>query len=677
VTRLLLPATRLMEQLRLLPKFLLVTLMFMLPLLLVTGLLFNELQKSIAFTEQEQDGLRTLAKVEQLNILMQQQRALRHMELGTNSKLQGPMTQVQGAIKNKLGELEQDLGQFQQLGLSEQFAAIKKNWPALLGNTELKAKESYAQYSALIAQIEKFKAGIADRTRLRLDPESNTHYLALILLDQLPELNQHLLNIAGRGASYIDTGLLEANEEVLLASTVTLGKLDLSALSGKFDALFYDTPQWQAQLKPQLTALPLAASFFERATNEVLKSLDQTSGEKFFGAAQQSVQALQGLSNAATQLLDAQFERRIAAYMLRRDLIMAGVIAVLVIAGYLLAGVYLSFKSEIRFLGNAVESAAAGDLSQQSVSHGKDEISTLVSAFSHMNLSLAQLIADVRNSARIITVASREIALGNGDLSRRTESQASSLQETASSMEELTTTVSKNTLNAAHANQLVLSASDFAVRGGRVVNDVVQTMDSIKASSARVVDIIGVIDGIAFQTNILALNAAVEAARAGEQGRGFAVVASEVRGLAQRSASAAKEIKQLIGDSVGKVEAGGRQVADAGRAMSDIVDSIKEVTQIVGGIASASQEQSSGIAEINKAISHIDSITQQNAALVEQAAAAAESLQQQADSLAQAVSVFKLAESLEVVPAPVALTHRQPSARALKGSQAQRLMHQA
>jgi len=235
-------------------------------------------------------------------------------------------------------------------------------------------------------------------------------------------------------------------------------------------------------------------------------------------------------------------------------------------------------------------------------------------------------------------------------LSSRTESQASSLEETASSMEELTATVKQNADNARQANQLVVSASDFAVKGGNVVGQVVQTMGSIKESSRKIVDIIGVIDGIAFQTNILALNAAVEAARAGEQGRGFAVVAAEVRNLAQRSAGAAKEIKALIGDSVEKVDTGSRLVDEAGQTMEQIVTSVKHVADIMSEITAASQEQSAGIGEINQAITQMDEMTQQNAALVEQAAAAAESMQEQAALLAEAVAAFKLDDSARQQP---------------------------
>jgi methyl-accepting chemotaxis protein len=288
------------------------------------------------------------------------------------------------------------------------------------------------------------------------------------------------------------------------------------------------------------------------------------------------------------------------------------------------------------------QSVAGGDLTSRIEARTTDETGMLLEALKGMNDSLVKIVSEVRTGTDTIATASGQIASGNQDLSSRTEEQASSLEQTAASMEELTSTVKQNADNARQANQLAVSASEVAVRGGSVVSQVVDTMGSINASSKKIVDIIGVIDGIAFQTNILALNAAVEAARAGEQGRGFAVVASEVRSLAQRSAAAAKEIKTLIGDSVDKVEEGSKQVAEAGRTMDEIVGSVRRVTDIMGEITAASQEQTSGIEQINQAITQMDQVTQQNAALVEEASAAAQSLQEQAGSLVQAVSIFKL-----------------------------------
>jgi methyl-accepting chemotaxis protein len=296
----------------------------------------------------------------------------------------------------------------------------------------------------------------------------------------------------------------------------------------------------------------------------------------------------------------------------------------------------------LEFGVRAARSIASGDLTQDIEVNSSNEVGGLQVALRDMNESLIKIVRQVRLGTDTIFTASREIASGNMDLSVRTETQAGTLEKTASSMQELTSTVNQNAENARRANQLALSASEVAVRGGAVVAQVVQTMDSINTSSRKIVDIIGVIDGIAFQTNILALNAAVEAARAGEQGRGFAVVASEVRSLAKRSADAAREIKGLIDDSVAKVDAGGALVHQAGETMGEIVTSIRDVTDIMGSIANASAEQTAGIERVNDAISEMNKVTQQNAALVEEAAAGAQSLEDQAGHLEQVVGVFKL-----------------------------------
>ncbi|MDO8652286.1 MAG: methyl-accepting chemotaxis protein [Undibacterium sp.] len=296
----------------------------------------------------------------------------------------------------------------------------------------------------------------------------------------------------------------------------------------------------------------------------------------------------------------------------------------------------------IKNAGIVADYIASGDLTHEIIVKSQDEVGALLQSLKQMQENLLNTVTKIKQGTEIITVASREIASGNADLSSRTESQASSLEETASSMEELTSTVKQNADNARQANQLVVSATGVAIKGGAVVGQVVVTMGSIKESSRKIVDIISVIDGIAFQTNILALNAAVEAARAGEQGRGFAVVAAEVRNLAQRSASAAKEIKILIGDSVDKVDQGGKLVDEAGKTMDEIVSSVQHVADIMSEITAASQEQSLGIEQVNMAITQMDELTQQNAALVEEAAAAAESMEEEAIALAQTVNIFKM-----------------------------------
>ncbi len=337
-----------------------------------------------------------------------------------------------------------------------------------------------------------------------------------------------------------------------------------------------------------------------------------------------------------------------AAADVKRDIALARKVLLGLGAAALVAGIMFarlisrSITAPLKRAVGIAETVAAGDLTSQIADAGSDETGDLLRALRTMNDNLQGIVAEVRLGTETISTASSQIASGNLDLSARTEQQAGSLEETASSLEQLTSTVKQNGEHARQASQLAAAASDVALKGGSVVSEVVETMGSINESARKIVDIIGVIDGIAFQTNILALNAAVEAARAGEQGRGFAVVASEVRSLAQRSAGAAKEIKILIGDSVEKVENGSRLVQQAGSTMDEIVASVKRVTNIMSEITVASHEQEAGIDQINRAMSEMDTVTQQNAALVEEAAAAAGSLNDQADGLAQVVSVFKV-----------------------------------
>ncbi|HSV54151.1 MAG TPA: methyl-accepting chemotaxis protein [Burkholderiaceae bacterium] len=350
----------------------------------------------------------------------------------------------------------------------------------------------------------------------------------------------------------------------------------------------------------------------------------------------------------------------------RMSTIKIGASAMVVIVLCILGGAYWLIRSILQPLSQANALAARiaeGDLSAQIEAHRHDEFGDLIRSLMAMNNSLGRMVHQVRQSTDSIATASAEIATGNHDLSARTEQTSSNLQQTASSMDQLTSNVRQSADNAQQASALAARASTVAEKGGAVVQQVVATMQDINASSKKISDIIGVIDGIAFQTNILALNAAVEAARAGEQGRGFAVVASEVRSLAQRSAGAAKEIKELIGASVEKVESGARLVADAGSTMGDIVQSVKRVTDIIGEITAASSDQSQGIAEVNQAVGNLDQMTQQNAALVEQSAAAAQSLREQADQLTQVVAVFKINATAHHVT-QAAIQHAHDSARA-------------
>jgi len=461
---------------------------------------------------------------------------------------------------------------------------------------------------------------------------------------QLSEVQRNLLRIRLR----VDASLLNPTPEAIKGA---LG--EVSSGTQEIDGL------WKAYMATYLTPeeTALAKSFEEaRAKYEqgALKAVVDAMNAGNLDEARRLVsttmipqyapvrKAIEGLINLQLDVAKQEFETAVARYdRIRTGSVTAIVLSLVfafVVGGALVRGITRSIEQAME----AANAVAQGDLSREIRSQGRDEMAHLLRSLATMQDGLRQVVNRVRQGSESVSTASAEIAQGNSDLSARTESQASALEETAASMEELGPTVKQNADNARQANQLAQSASTVAVKGGEVVAQVVDTMKGINDSSRRIADIISVIDGIAFQTNILALNAAVEAARAGEQGRGFAVVAGEVRNLASRSAEAAKEIKQLINDSVGRVEQGTELVDQAGHTMQEVVASIRRVTDIMGEISAASAEQSAGVSQVGEAVTQMDQATQQNAALVEEMAAAASSLRSQAQDLVQIVGVFKL-----------------------------------
>ena len=413
-------------------------------------------------------------------------------------------------------------------------------------------------------------------------------------------------------------------------------------------AIFNDIANWRAKQKPiQASIVALAAT--DQAAAIAMIAKDETPvWRNMRGPLTKFVKAKDDAVAVTRADMEAFTNKMITISLVLAVLAMVSGIALM---GWLIANVMKQLGGEPDYAGRVAQAIAEGDLSVP-VQLERNDADSLLFSIDAMRLRLSHTLNEVQQAAQSVNVGAREISMGNADLSSRTESQAASLEETATSMEEMTSTVHQNADNAQQAKQFGKSASDIAEKGGAVVGKVVETMASIKDGSRKIVEIISVIDGIAFQTNILALNAAVEAARAGEQGRGFAVVAGEVRTLAQRSAAAAKEIKELIGDSVNRVDAGSLLVDEAGATMQQVVTSVQAVTSILDEIAAASQEQSSGIEQINLAINQMDEVTQQNAALVEEAAAAAQSMQDQAERLAAAVAQFKLA-SAATVPAGI------------------------
>ena len=633
------PAVALMQRLRLLPKFVVVCHVVLVPLVLVSALLLNELQKSIAASEAERAGAATIMQVHDIARLVQQHRGAEHLRLSNRA----PATD--GAMRNAITQRIAALaarppGAGAVSGLAP-WTAVREGWSALAAaQPTASARESMARHTAVLAALRALAVTVADRSGLSLDPVAESDLLISASVHTLPELAESLSLIAARGSAYIDTGLFEANEDQLVNATAMVARHGLERAAGGLA-----NPDARQAIRGAL-------AFLDRTRDEVSNSYNQTSGSQYLAAGSAAADRLHALGAAALAELDRMLAARAERQALHRNLVLAGIGAALLLAGWLFAGFYISFSRDIAHLNHAVQRAAEGDLTVRMRSHANDEIGDLVNAFGRMASALAGLVTDIRAGAATIGQATQALAHGNAELSGHTEAQAGALSETVGSMGSLSASVKRSAAHAASGRELVGAAAGVAARGVRAVGDVVDTMASIRASSHKISDIIGVIDSISFQTNILALNAAVEAARAGEQGRGFAVVATEVRSLAQRSAGAAREIKQLIGTSVATVDTGNALVATAGSTIGELARAVGQVEHLIAQMDEAGRLQASELVQLEDAIARIDAMTRRNGELVGHARDGSELLHVETDELARAVSMFTLERTQ---PAPALL----------------------
>ncbi len=645
------PAAALMARLRLGPKFLLAGIPTLILLLALGFAAVRDLNERVHALESKRVATALMAELVEWNkVLIESRRVAITGTPGDPAALEAFKKQS-AAVNKQLERIEASVAQAQPFfDMSTGLAGLRKGWTDLQANVaalpmdaEFPAK-AFAAHAPEYGRLYGFMRDMGNASGLAQDPEADLFYLGYPLANNTPSTAGIAVRIAAYATMNVNRGTVSAADkqfyevtdarlndtfgtvETMLGQSMKANPMVQQALGQRFDTLKASAKEMLGYIRTNFTKVDSVAVTQADVARASAATLD----------------AAWALVEANRAVLDELLQERASEAATQRNLIVLAMLAGVLLSVYIYVGIYLSMAASMRHASKAAQAIAAGQLGTVQAAISKDEFADLVADLRQADQALARVIAGVKQSSESIATASAEIATGTQDLSMRTEQTASSLQQTAASMEQLTGTVSQSTQAAGSARQLSSSAADVARRGGQVVQQVVQTMDAINDSSRRIGDIIGVIDGIAFQTNILALNAAVEAARAGEQGRGFAVVAGEVRNLAQRSAEAAKEIKQLIATSVDKVEAGSRLVGEAGGTMTEIVDSVGRVNQVIGEISSAANEQSQGIAEVNTAVSKLDQMTQQNAALVEESAAAAESLKEQARRLAEVVGSFRI-----------------------------------
>lgn len=633
-------------------------------------LYLQEAGKSLESARLEANGIAPTRAVLHVVTLMQQHRGLSAMMLAGSESAPAQRAAKQIEVEKAIAAADAFAVDLADAALVSRWQKAKERWPGLAAGVESRAlsgKDSFAGHTALIGDLLKLNGLLLDHFRLSLDPSLDSTNLIAIALVESPVLMEMLGRMRAKGSGALTAQQISLEDRALMVAMLDNANTRYAAAQDALDKVAAANPALRGVLSGALEDAQAVGKEVTRVTQSEIIMAEQFSfaASDYFALTTSAIAAQLKLYDGAIAALDDLLQQRRAQTEQTLYLLAGGI---LLLATAVAAFGILIARSITRPVAEAVAVArrvAAGDLAGSIVVESGNETGQLLQALKDMNDGLVRIVTSVRGGTHAIANASSEIASGNLDLSSRTEEQASSLEETASSMEEITGTVLQNADNARQASELAATAAEIAGKGGEMVSQVVETMDAINDSSRRIADIVGVIDSIAFQTNILALNAAVEAARAGEQGRGFAVVAAEVRALAQRSAAAAGEIKGLINDSVTRVDAGARLVDQTGATMQEIVASVQRVNSLIREIAAASDEQATGITQVNQAINQMDQVTQQNASLVEEAAAAAEALQEQAQHLKGTVEVFRLGdrESAVIVPLRAAHPAEMPAAQ--------------
>jgi methyl-accepting chemotaxis protein len=639
VSKIMLPSAILMSKLDLRTKLTFLFATLMLPIVVLAYYAISQQQNQIAVVEGELKGVAVAREVIHVITTAQVHRGLVSLKLnGENNDAE--LAQVRKDLATRIDKLETVIALYPELDLDNQWKPIGAELRQLIGGkTAANATISFAQHTRLIDQTPTFFSYSNETSGLLLDPEAATYFLMDISVEKMPRWIEHLAVLRGLGAQFLKSNDLSFESKALMYSRMELLRDCINELTHVNGPL---QRSGEKILPEQQKAVDASKAFNEIVRTRVIPDDNRIAAAEYFKLGTKSIDTVMEFHGRMLDRLDYLLKERDRTLERSSHIIYTVLTLTLLATLYLVYGFYRGFMRALRSVGDSALAVASGDLTKKVHIYGTDELSQTGDTLEQMNSNLSALVANVRTNASMVSQLGQHLATGISDLSVRTEQQAASLEETSSSVTELAETVQKNAKSAQAVDELAHDLSNLAESSGGTMNSAVETMESIQSSAREVQEIVGIIDGIAFQTNILALNAAVEAARAGEQGKGFAVVATEVRDLAQRSATSARQIRRLIDESVNRVEAGVSLIGEVSETLADIVAGIRELAANVASISSASVNQSAGLAHISEAVQELDEITQRNGKMADQAKGVAVTLEERAKHLADAVATFKL-----------------------------------